>query len=197
VYLGERCGHRREHAEQVARLAASLFDQLTALHGLDVRYRELLKYACLLHDAGYLISHKSHHKHSYYLIRNGGLQGFSEPEIEMIANLARYHRKGRPKKSHYSYQNLDEADRPAIRRLIPLMRLANALDRTHYSVVDSITCRVEKRRVQLLVHTCKDAELELWTAGLHRGAFEKEFGLPIEVSLTSTSTQGVDHEPHE
>lgn len=197
LHLGERCGYRREHAEQVARLALSLFDQLATLHGLDAPYRDLLKYACLLHDTGYLISHKSHHKHAYYLIRNGGLQGFSETETELIANLARYHRKGRPRKSHYSYQHLDRADRPALRRLIPLIRMANALDRTHYSVVDSVTCRVAKNRVHLLAHTRKDAELELWTAGLHRRIFEKEFGMPIVISLAPLNAGREDEERRE
>jgi exopolyphosphatase/guanosine-5'-triphosphate,3'-diphosphate pyrophosphatase len=185
--LGERCNWRRAHAEQVAKLALSLFDQLGDLHGLEARYRELLRYACLLHDVGYLISHQSHHKHSYYLIRNGGLQGFIEAEIEMIANLARYHRKGWPKKSHYSYQNVEKPDRAALRRLIPVIRLANALDRTHYSVVDSIGCRIGGRRVRFSVRTNKDAELELWTAAQHAGTFEKEYGMSIEIAVAQAA----------
>lgn len=180
-HLAERCNYRAEHAEQVARLALSLFDQLAGLHRLDARYREMLRFACLLHDVGYLISHESHHKHSYYLIRNGGLQGFHEAEIELIANLARYHRKGRPKKSHYSFQNLAGVHRPVLRRLIPLIRLANALDRTHYSVVESLACRVLPDRVSLHVHARRDAELELWTASLHRRLFERQFGVPLEI----------------
>jgi exopolyphosphatase/guanosine-5'-triphosphate,3'-diphosphate pyrophosphatase len=187
--LAERCGYRRGHAEQVAALALSLFDQLAGRHGLDAGYRELLRYACLLHDVGYHISHESHHKHSYYLIRNGGLQGFSEPEVELIANLARYHRKGRPKKSHYSYQNLRKSDRPVLRRLIPLIRLANALDRTHYAVVESVTCRAEEGGVRILVHTNKDAELELWTAAQHRRTFEKEFGVALAIEPAPPACQ--------
>ncbi|MGQ9649645.1 MAG: Ppx/GppA phosphatase family protein [Phycisphaerae bacterium] len=190
LYLGERCGYRVAHAEQVARLALSLFDQLAPIHRLDARYYELLKYACLLHDIGYMISHQSHHKHSYYLIRNGGLQGFKEAEIEVIANLARYHRKGRPKKSHYSYQNLNSADRPAVRRLIPLVRLANALDRTHYSVVDSLACSVSRGQVRIRVNTKKDAELELWTAGLHRSTFEKEYGMSLHILPAQLTSKG-------
>lgn len=189
--LAERCGYRRAHAEQVATLALSLFDQLAGLHGLGARDRELLRYACLLHDIGYHISHQGHHKHSYYLIRNGGLQGFSEAEIELIANLARYHRKGRPKKSHYSYQNLRKGDRPIVRRLIPLIRLANAFDRTRDSVVESLTCRVEEGRVRILVRARKDAELELWTAAQHRRTFEKEFG----VALAMEPAPPVSQEP--
>jgi exopolyphosphatase/guanosine-5'-triphosphate,3'-diphosphate pyrophosphatase len=204
VQLAERCGYRQAHAEQVTRLALSLFDQLAPLHELEPRFRELLRFSCLLHDIGYLISHQGHHKHSYYLIRNGGLQGFDEQEIEFIANVARDHRKGLPRKSHYSLQNLDKHLRPALRRLIPLLRIANALDRTHDSVVDGLEVRlcrpagrgsrpsedaagpaVAPQRVELHVHVTKDAELELWTARRRCEPFVKEYGLPVEVQLAA------------
>lgn len=190
IQLAERCGYHKPHADQVQRLALSMYGQLESLHQLDAQYRSLLAYACLLHDIGYLISHSGHHKHSYYLIRNGGLQGFTEMEIELIANLARYHRKGRPRKSDYSYGHLDKESRRAFRKLIPLLRLANALDRTHYSVVESVTCRVTGKKVDLLVHTNKDTELEIWTAQRQREFFEKAYRLPIEVSLAQASPEG-------
>lgn len=181
VYLAERCGYNREHSEQVARLTLVLFDELQTLHGLDPYHRELLRFGCLLHDVGYLISHKGHHKHSYYLIRNGGLQGFTEREVEIVANIARYHRKGRPKKSHYSWQNLSPEDRPAVRSLVALLRLANALDRTHFSVVSSLTCRIRNGRVNLLVHSDKDVELELWHARRQAAFFEKQFDCRLDI----------------
>jgi len=185
IQLARRCGFARPHAEQVARLAGALFDSLRRIHGLPDDLRELLHYACLLHDVGYHISYRGHHKHSYYLVRNGGLHGFTEQEIEIIANLARYHRKERPKKSHYSFQRLTRESRRIVRRLIPLVRLANALDRTHYSVVQSVACRVTPRRVQVLVRTDRDAELELWTARHQAALFEREYGLPLEISVES------------
>jgi len=181
IQLAERCGYRQDHTEQVSRLTLQLYDQLQELHGLDGYYRALLRHACLLHDIGYLISHENHHKHSYYLIRNGGLQGFTEQEIEIIANIARYHRKSRPRKSHYSYQNLAKPHRPAVRKLVALLRLANALDRTHYAVIDSLAARIRRDRVDLYVHTDKDAELELWTARRQTAFFDREFGRPIHL----------------
>ncbi len=189
IQLAERCGYRSVHAEQVARLAESLFDQLTELHGLDPRYRELLRYGCLLHDIGYLIAHRGHHKHSYYLICNGGLKGFDEQEIELIANLARYHRKGKPKKSHYSYENLAPADRRVLRKLVPLLRLANALDRTHYSVVESVNCQILPDGVRVRVHTDKDAELELWMANRQSDFFAAAYDRPLEICLDRPETE--------
>ncbi|MEK6644022.1 MAG: Ppx/GppA phosphatase family protein [Planctomycetota bacterium] len=183
VQLAERCGYNHLHANQVQRLALSLYDQLEPLHELDRHYRALLAYACLLHDIGYLISHSGHHKHSYYLIRNGGLQDFTDMEVEMIANLARYHRKSRPRKSDFSYSHLDKEHRRAFRFLLPLLRLANALDRTHYSVVDAVQCRLTEEKVELLVKTAKDSELEIWTAQRECPLFEKEYRVHIEVSL--------------
>lgn len=189
IQLAERCGYHKPHAEQVQRLALSMYGQLEPLHELDPKYRALLGYACLLHDIGYLISHSGHHKHSYYLIRNGGLQGFSDMEIELIANLSRYHRKGRPRKSDYSYGHLDKESRRAFRMLIPLLRLANALDRTHYSVVDSVTCRIGQRKAGLQVHTTKDTELEIWTAQRQCEFFERAYKLAVEVSLAEQPSE--------
>ena len=94
--LAERCNYWPEHAQQVARLSVALFDQTRGIHGLTDREREWLEYAALLHDIGVHISYEGHHKHSYYLIKNGDLRGFEPDEIEAIALVARYHRRPRP-----------------------------------------------------------------------------------------------------
>ncbi|MBK8267183.1 MAG: HD domain-containing protein [Planctomycetes bacterium] len=181
IQLAERCNFRREHAEQVSRLALHLFDMLQPLHQLDGRYKELLSYAALLHDVGYMISQRGHHKHSYYLIRNGELKGFADQEIEIIANIARYHRKDRPKKLHYSYQQLELAHRKPVKKLAVLLRLANALDRTHYSVVKNLKCRIEAEHVIIDVWTAHDAELELYTTRRHENLFKREFNATLTV----------------
>lgn len=189
MQLAERCGSSREHAEKVAGLALSLFDQLQPLHRLPMRYRELLRFGAMLHDLGYHISHLDHHKHSYYLIRNGELKGFDDQEIEIIANIARYHRKERPKKSHYSFSNLEKAHRRAVRRLSVLLRIANALDRTHYSVVDAVVCRVRGGLVELFIHATGDAELELWTARRRAQLFEREFRMGLRINSAAQVEQ--------
>ena len=106
VELAERCNYWPEHAQQVARLALALFDQTRGIHGLTDREREWLEYAALLHDIGVHISYERHHKHSYYLIRNGDLRGFEPDEIEIIALVARYHRRATPKRRHDGFGDL-------------------------------------------------------------------------------------------
>ena len=131
VELGERCGYWAEHAQQVARLALSIFDQTRSVHGLGEREREWLEYAALLHDVGVHISYERHHRHSYYLIKNGDLRGFEPHEIEVIALVARYHRQGTPKKSHEGYGDLGGTARATVRVLSAIVRLAEGLDRSH------------------------------------------------------------------
>ncbi|MBX3394605.1 MAG: Ppx/GppA family phosphatase [Phycisphaerae bacterium] len=192
VQLAERCNYRREHADQVARLAGQLFDQLQPLHQMDGRFKELLVYAALLHDVGYMISQRGHHKHSYYLIRNGELKGFTDQEIEIIANIARYHRKERPKKPHFSYQQLDPVFRKPVRKLAVILRVANALDRTHYSVIRDIDCRIGDGVVVIEAVATLDAELELYTTRRHERLFSREFGARLEVRIAGQVDAGLE-----
>ena len=93
-----------DYSERVADFAISLFEQTKGnLHDWGSQEQELLWAAAILHNCGVYISHSAHHKHSYYLIRNAEMLGFTELELELIANLARYHRKSKPKKKHDNY----------------------------------------------------------------------------------------------
>jgi exopolyphosphatase/guanosine-5'-triphosphate,3'-diphosphate pyrophosphatase len=107
--LAGRCAFERGHAEQVARIAVSLFDQTRGAHGLDERAREWLEYAAILHDIGLHISYARHHRHSYYLIKNGGLRGFTPEEVDLIALVARYHRRAAPKRGPEGFSALNES----------------------------------------------------------------------------------------
>src|SRR5690349_6541905 len=136
--LAERCHFWPEHAQQVARIAMTLFDHTRAIHGLTDREREWLEYAAILHDIGVHISYERHHRHSYYLIKNGDLRGFEPGEVEVIALVARYHRQAEPKKSHEGYAELSRARRKAVRTLGAIVRLAEGLDRSHAQVVGGL-----------------------------------------------------------
>jgi exopolyphosphatase / guanosine-5'-triphosphate,3'-diphosphate pyrophosphatase len=174
------------HSERVAAFALRLFDQMQGvLHEWGNDERELLWAAAILHNCGHFISHSSHHKHSYYLIRYGELLGYTETEIETIANLARYHRKNNPKKKHETYRNLtSKKHRQVVDQLSPLLRLAVALDRRQVGAIQTITCEFPSaiREVRLHLQATKpldDCALELWSLETKKSSFESEFGFKL------------------
>ncbi|MDS3861980.1 Ppx/GppA phosphatase family protein [Thermosynechococcaceae cyanobacterium BACA0444] len=178
------------YSERVAAFALSLFDQTQGiLHQWGELERELLWAAAILHNCGHFVSHSAHHKHSYYLIRNGGLLGYTDTEIELIANLARYHRKNTPKKKHENYRNLTSREhRLVVEQLSAILRLAIALDRRQVGAIQDISCRwqSESREFTLILHpsNANDAcELELWSLNYKKEAFEIVFNLKLEAHL--------------
>jgi exopolyphosphatase/guanosine-5'-triphosphate,3'-diphosphate pyrophosphatase len=162
------------HCRQVTALALSLFDQTASLHGLGPAERELLEAAGLLHDVGYAVAQSSRHKHSLYLIRNAGLDGWSPRELLIMANVARYHRKALPSERHGDYMALEEADRVVVRRLAALLRVAEGLDADHFQVVEEVRVVDEGPRLRLELRARDDPDL--WAAGQNAELFQAEFG---------------------
>jgi exopolyphosphatase/guanosine-5'-triphosphate,3'-diphosphate pyrophosphatase len=195
IELCERCRYWPEHAHQVARLAQSLFDQTRAVHGLTDREREWLEYAALMHDVGVHISYPRHHKHSYYLIKNGDLRGFEPAEIEIMALAARYHRNTAPKRSHEGYDNLNGHDRRVVRTLSALLRLAEGLERSHAQVVSKLELRDRRKDYLLQARVNGDAELELWAAHRQIAPFEAVLGKPVTITVDGTSHAEQTHKP--
>ena len=182
--LAERCGYRAAHAQQVARLALTLFDATRKRHELGRREREWLEYAALLHDIGIHISYEGHHKHSYYLIKHGDLRGFDPDEVEVMALVARYHRQGTPKKSHAGYGDLPRDRRRAVKILGALVRLAEGLERSHSQVIASIGAGESAEGLRLRLETRGDAELEIWAARRHAAPLAALFGTEIHFEAT-------------
>ncbi len=181
VALGERCLFDEPHARHVAGLGLALFDQTRARHGLGDADRELLEYSALLHDVGHHISYPGHHKHSYYLIKNGGLRGFTPLEIEILANVARYHRRGHPRKKHPSFGGLPGPARRRVRVLAALLRLADALDRSHRQVVRSVHLAERAGRLRIRCATDGDCELEMWGAERRVDLLQDALDMPVTV----------------
>src|SRR5262252_4351289 len=186
--LAERCNYWPEHAQQVARLAVALFDQTRIVHGLTDREREWLEYAALLHDIGVHISYERHHKHSYYLIKNGDLRGFDPEEVEVIGLVARYHRQATPKRRHEEYSEFGRKRRLTIRTLAAILRLAESLDRSHSQPVSGLELHDRGDDGLLQLRTSGDAELELWAATRHAAAFERLIGKPLRVEVSGNAT---------
>jgi len=130
-------------------LALSIFDGTKKQHRLAERERSILEYAALLHDVGHHISHIRHHRHSYYLIKNGDLRGFTPEEIEMLANVARYHRRGTPRRKHAGFASLLRG-RVARRILAGFLKLADALDRSHRQTVRAVVVRPRRGTVRVV-----------------------------------------------
>lgn len=182
-----------EHGDRVAAFALSIFDQTQAqIHNWGANQRQLLWAAAVLHNSGHHVSHSAHHKHSYYLIRNSELLGYNETEIEIIANIARYHRKSPPKKKHENYRNLlHKEHRTMVNQLSAMLRLAVALDRRQIGAIAHIQCEYQPNfqefKMLIFPSTIEDeCGLEMWSLDYKKGVFEEEFGLKFVATLMNT-----------
>jgi exopolyphosphatase/guanosine-5'-triphosphate,3'-diphosphate pyrophosphatase len=176
-----RYGVSRAHSRKVAALARTLFHSLQPLHQLPLEMGKLLEAAAYLHDVGHYVSDLSHHKHSYYLVANSDLPGFTNPERALIASLCRYHRKSLPAAHHPNQQSLDGKETQALLRLIPLLRLADALDRSHAQRIQSVECRIGDRQVTIRLVSPGNIDLEMWAAEQAGQAFRQVYGLPLVI----------------
>ncbi|HEY9688402.1 MAG TPA: Ppx/GppA phosphatase family protein [Coleofasciculaceae cyanobacterium] len=173
-------------AQHVAAIALTLFDQTQGLlHQWDETARELLWAAAVLHHCGHHVGHDAHHKHAYYLIRHGQLLGYTETEIEVIANLARYHRKSAPKKRHEGYQALaGKRYRQMVDELSPILRLAAALDRRQIQAVRRVQCqfRPPNREFRLLLEPANpldDCAIERWSLDCEAAVFQSQVNVDL------------------
>jgi len=182
--LLRKCRWHEQHSRQVTRLALTIFDELRSVHKLTDHDRELLEYAALTHDIGYHISHQKHHKHALYLILNADLKGFSQEEIEIIAHVARYHRRSVPKAEHKLFEELTREQKNRIRALSGILRVADGLDRSHYQNVQNLKAEVNGNKVVLHVQTQGDPELEIWGAMRKRELFERLMKRSLEIRAT-------------
>jgi exopolyphosphatase/guanosine-5'-triphosphate,3'-diphosphate pyrophosphatase len=182
-HLADICPDESEHLEHATHLALQLYDGCRHLHRLPETYREYLEAAALLCNVGLFISHARHHLHSYYIIRNSEqLAGFTDHEIELIAQTARYHRKSAPKPSHQDFARLPARDQEVVRKLAGILRVAIALDRTHAGVVRDLSCRGEDGRLHVSLDIAEgaDASLEVYTADARKALFEESLGVRVE-----------------
>ena len=182
-----------EYSQRVANFSLDIFEQLRGkLHDWGTTEKELLWSAAILHNCGVYVSHSSHHKHSYYLIRNAELLGFTELELELIANIARYHRKSKPKKKHEPYQNLPHKQyQLMVRQLSAILRLAVALDRRNQGAIALVDCQYDPQDRTLEFHLQPseigdNCALELWNLSYKKEAFEEEFDVQLIPSISET-----------
>ena len=179
--LAYRYQWEERHAQHVAATATFLFDVCRPLYDGPARDAELLEYAALLHDVGYLVSHDTHAKHSRYLIKNADLQGFQPDEIAIMSLVAQYHRGAPPTPTHKHYRKRSEEDQRRIRQLAGLLRIAEGLDRSHFQNVTALRARLSDEALTLSIATKGDPQLEVWSGTEESALFTEEFGRAFRV----------------
>lgn len=186
--LARHIGDKGTHGAHTAKLALQLYDQLEDDLRLPAEAREWLEYAALLHDIGHHIGHKDHQRHSHYLITNSELLGFRPEELQLIALVARYHRKAAPKDGDEGYSALAKPERRVVRSLSALLRIADGLDRGHYGVVRDVALlrRGDKLVVQLFTGA-DDAELEVWEARRRSAMLEELLDVHIDFQVLASA----------
>ena len=176
------------HGAQVQRIALSMFDQVAAPLGLDPDGRDLLGASALLHDVGYVVGFRGHHKHTYRLIAHAQLDGFTPREREIVALVARFHRRSGPKKRHRAWSALTRDDRRMVRQLAALLRIADALDRRHSQRLREIRCRVANRRARFTLIAGLDLDVERHAAEGKGNLFRKVFGREISFDTARSAS---------
>lgn len=176
--LGRKFHYHQKHAEHVAKLALTLFDQLKTLHGMDDRYRGILELAALLHEIGMFVATRSNHKHTMYLIRNSELFGVGAKDMELVALVARYHRRATPQPDHDGYSQLNREERVSVSKLAALLRLAIALDASRSQRISEIDCQLTGggKRVVITAKSSADISMEQLKLKQVRGFFQSIFG---------------------
>jgi exopolyphosphatase/guanosine-5'-triphosphate,3'-diphosphate pyrophosphatase len=179
--LGQRYRFDRAHGRQVARLATRIFDDLGGEHALSGRERLLLQVAALLHDVGVYVSLRAHHKHSQYILAASQIFGLSAEETAVVSNVARYHRRGLPQRSHLPYLALDRQDRVIVAKLAAILRVANALDAEHAQKVEDVQLLSEGGSWMLELRGTGDLTMERLAATARADMFGQTFGRPLHI----------------
>jgi exopolyphosphatase/guanosine-5'-triphosphate,3'-diphosphate pyrophosphatase len=177
--LAQRTDVDLKHGTHVAKLAARIFDQTKALHALEPKMTDLLESAAVLHEAGLHVSDRAHHKHSYYLIRHADLRGYTDEEILLVANTARYYRKAPPDPSHDNFAELTHTQQQDVEKLAAILRIAEALDRGHRRSVRDVAVRVTREQAVFTVRTRSDSSVEIASARKRAKYFSDLFEVQV------------------
>lgn len=180
--IAEKYCVNMEHARHIADCALWLFDRLSAEHGLGLRERAYLESAALLHEAGMFISPRGYHKHTYYVVSSSEIFGLTRKEVDVVAHIARYHRRSAPKPSHADYMSLDRENRILVNRLSAVLRLAKALDVAGLSDVENLDCSLDDDEFVINAREMSERSLRARSFEIRSDQFEDVFGLKIRLT---------------
>ncbi len=179
--LGRRFDFDEPHARQVARLSLTLFDRLGPFYGLPASARQTLEVAALLHDIGHAVSYQRHHKHTHYLIQNADLPGITDREREIVALVARFHRRSPPERTHPILASLSPSELQTVRKLSTILRMADSLDRSHQQPIRDIRVILHRGAAQVRLLTKGPTDLELWDWERETALFRKILGRRMQI----------------
>jgi exopolyphosphatase/guanosine-5'-triphosphate,3'-diphosphate pyrophosphatase len=188
--LAAACSGELEHGRKVAALAGRIYEQLATPLDLLPGDRLLLECAARLQDVGYVINYDQHHKHSYHLIRNARLPGIRANELEIIANVARYHRGAHPKRKHENLARLSSDDQQRVQRMAAILRLAGGLDRSRTQLVHDAVASIADGQAVIEAVADEEPQVDLWGAERRTDLFEKVFGMPVTFRWAKPATTG-------
>ncbi len=180
-FIGEKYRYDAEHARCVTDIALAIFDAMQPLHGIGGNGRLLLEVAGILHDIGQYVNNRQHHKHSLYLISNSQIAGISPKELKLVALIARYHRRGLPKDSHPEYVIQSVEDRMLVSKLAAILRVADALDRSHRHKIRNIKVSYDNEKLTIKTNASFDLDLERMEMKNKETLFREIFGLKVVV----------------
>jgi exopolyphosphatase / guanosine-5'-triphosphate,3'-diphosphate pyrophosphatase len=176
------------HTQQVSQLALNLFYQLQRLHKLPETYASILHAAAMLHDIGLFIGGPKHHKHSYYLIKSSGMKSFNKLDLELVANIARYHRKAHPSQKHLAFSQLTPANQDVVRKLSSILRVADALDFRREARVESVNGSLQNAKaVTLSVASAANVNDEIAWAAKKGKLIQEVFNVELSIQKTKRS----------
>ena len=181
LQLAEACAYERDHTHQVTRLALSLFDEWKPLHDFGLQDRLCLQCAALLHDIGRINGKSAHHKTAMHLILESPLLMLDEPDRMIVALIARYHRGPHPKATHKYFDRLPLEERKRVRMLSSILRVADALDRSHRSNVREVASRVSEKEIRLDCRVNQPIEDDRQAAQRKGSLLEEEFGRKLVI----------------
>ena len=177
VSLARKYQVDEKHGLQVASLATAIFAATRPQHRMGEREQLLLEVASIVHDIGTFVAARGHHRHSFYLLTNSELFGLSRTDLDIVANLARYHRRESPQSDHAAYASLPRSARLTVNRLAAILRVADALDKGHMQRVVNPRVSVTEDQLCIEVVTPEDLALERVALESKGGLFEEVFGL--------------------
>jgi exopolyphosphatase/guanosine-5'-triphosphate,3'-diphosphate pyrophosphatase len=180
--LSQRFGVNSVHSRKIAGMAHQLFIEIQPVHQLPPAAGKLLEAAAHLCDSGHYVSDTGHHKHSEYIVSNADLPAFTPSERRMVANLCRFHRKSMPGAQHANFQSLPPDEQKTTLRLIPLLRLADALDQGKEQRVESLECRIGEEDVTLHLRSRRPIDLEYWAGERVAEIFEQVYERKLKIA---------------